>query len=85
MTVYLKELDEGQGELTLDRALAKMRDEVRAVMLDRHRGNSYELAHVVAKLSEARLWAIQYGEATGSLTVVDRASLLKTAATMEAA
>lgn len=74
--VYFSESGiEGDGR-HLFRVLGSMRDEVRGILLDRHRGNNRELALVITKLEEARLWAIAYGETVGTTSVIDRREML---------
>lgn len=77
--VWLKELDPDRGQLTMDRAIAKLRDEITGVSMDRHRGNSRELAFVMAKLDEARQWAITYLETRAEVQLVHRAEIMQRA------
>jgi hypothetical protein len=75
--MYLSELDPDKGEgRHMVRVLASIRDEVLAIHMGSHGGRSRELAMVATKLDEARLWAIAYGEATGSHSVLDRREVL---------
>lgn len=76
MTVYLRELDE-LGEMPMERAIGKMRDEVTGVAMLRHNGHNRELAMVMTKLDEAKQWAIEYAIKTGRLAIVDRTEVIK--------
>lgn len=69
MSTWVREFDES-GELPLEKAVAKLRDEVTGIHMGRHRGNSRELGMLIAKLDEAHHWAVSYGLKTGRLTLV---------------
>lgn len=74
---YLRESDDnGIDGLLMHRAISSMRDEVLAILLQRHGGQSRELALVATKLDEARLWAVAYGEKVGTTSVLDRREVL---------
>lgn len=73
----IKELDpEAEGARHLWRVLSTLRDETIAVHATVYGGRSRELAMVITKLDEARLWAIAHGEGTGSHVVMDRREVL---------
>lgn len=67
---------EGVG-LPMVEALAKIRDEVTGVLMQRHRGANRELAMVITKLDEARLWASEYDHQTLRRVTVDRTKVLR--------
>ena len=52
--------------------LEKLRDEVGGLIMVRHGGRSRELALIITKLDEARLWAIEYGVKLGTHVVLDK-------------
>lgn len=58
------------------RVIGSMSDEVRGILMERHRGNSRQLAMVITKLDEAQQWAIAYGETVGTTSVIDRREIL---------
>ena len=77
----IRELDEIDGvqdskALSLVPRCGQFRDEVAAVLIHRHGGNSRELAMVITKLDEARQWAVTYGENLGTHVVMDKRELL---------
>lgn len=82
--VYLAELveqDERQPAtvLPMESAIHKMADEIGGVNMLRHRGQNRELAMVLTKLQEARLWAVAYNEQHGATLVMPKAEILRMA------
>ena len=75
---WLRESDPESGEgMAMDKAIARMRDEVIGVQMRDHRGHNRELALAITKLDEATLWAQRYRETIGAVTVVPRDDLLR--------
>jgi hypothetical protein len=73
----LREIDpENQNARPLPRVLASLADEVQLMMIEQYGGRSRELALVLTKLEEARMWAVAHGEKTGSHVVIDRREML---------
>ena len=83
MSTWVKDFD-GEGELELHRAVQKLRDEVTGIAMSQFHGHNRELSMVIAKLDEAKQWAIEWGVATGRLSLVDRREVLQTAAEIAA-
>lgn len=73
--VYFREtveFDGGTDGLPMVRALGSMSDEIAALLMTRHAGQSRELSLILTKLDEARLWAIAYSEKVGTHVVIDK-------------
>lgn len=62
----------------LVRVIDSLTDEVGLMLMTNFGGRSRELALVLTKLEEARLWAVRHGERTGSHVVIDRREMLGT-------
>lgn len=73
-------MTENETANSLVRDLESLRDDVTVYMMDRYKGNSRELAMVLTKLDEARLWLVEEAVKIRRLSIVDRASILRTAA-----
>lgn len=77
--VWVREFDEA-GLLPMDRAIAKVRDEITGVAMQRHQGHSRELSLCLTKLDEARHWAIEYLVNRGASILIPKADVLAAAA-----
>lgn len=84
-SIIREHLEPGEGagtELPLHTAIQKLRDEVTAYAMKSHGGASRELVMVMAKLDEARHWAVAHKLATRELQLVDRAAIFREAQRM---
>lgn len=73
---YLLETDSDSDGRYLTDVLRSISDEVAAHLMTTYRGHSRELAMVLAKVDEARMWAIEHGLKTGSLVLIDKRRLI---------
>ena len=73
---FIRELEGSDSDLRMDRAIAKLRDEVTGVTMQGHRGHNRNLAMVITKLDEARQWAVCYLEEIGGVALIDRSAVL---------
>ena len=80
-TFWIKgvDLDNPDEGLPIDRAIVKLTDEITAVHMMNSHGRQRELSMCITKLQEARLWAVAYGEATGSHAIIPRAEIMQKA------
>lgn len=67
----------GEGEVFLHDAIQSLRDEVTGLLMQGFGGQQRSLSFVLAKLDEARHWALQFGEETHAIALVDRGPILK--------
>lgn len=76
-----EELEKFPDALPMEKAIAKLRDEITGLLMLRYRGQSRELSMCLARLDEARLWAIAEKEKTKEVVIVDRAGGLRSVTT----
>lgn len=72
---YISELEETDGARPLTDVLSSLTDEVAAHLMVTYKGHSRELAMVLTKLDEAKMWATQHGLKVGSHVLMDKRRL----------
>lgn len=77
MGFWIEELNEDDSGLRMDRAIARLRDEIAVLHFEHTRGHNRELAMALASLDEARHWAVEYLIGRGRLVLVDRREILR--------
>lgn len=58
-------------------AIQDLRDQVTGLLMQGFAGHQRSLSMVLTKLDEARLWAVQYGEDSHAVVIVDRGPILR--------
>lgn len=66
-----------EGTVMLHDVIQDIRDAVTGLLMQGFGGHQRSLAMVLTKLDEARLWALQYGEDTHAVVMVDRGPILR--------
>lgn len=81
--IYLKESlednEESETARPLTDVLQSLSDEVAGYLMMNYRGHSRELSMILAKLDEARLWAVSHGSKIGTHAIVDKRRLINPA------